>query len=194
MGLLDKGLHYFDAMLTQYGLDPQIEHYACVVDILGRAGRVGEALKLVEEMPFEADIVIWKTLLSMCKIHGNVEIAEKATSSLLQLDPQDPSVYILLSNIYANAGMWDKVSEMRKLMRSKKLRKEPGCSWIEVIDEVHTFHVADKAHPRCKEIYEKLDVLIGEIKWAGYTPDIDFMLDEETEENDEPEDPRQLCI
>ncbi|KAJ8751753.1 hypothetical protein K2173_025933 [Erythroxylum novogranatense] len=194
MGLLDKGLYYFDSMLSEHGLEPQAEHYACMVDILGRAGRVGQALKLIEEMPFEADAVIWKTLLGVCKIQGNVEIAEKALAMLLHLDPQDSSAYILLSNIYADSGMWDRVAELRKIMKYKNLRKEPGCSWIEVKDEVHTFLAADKSHPRCEEIYEKLDVLIGEIKWAGYLPHIDLIVpDEEAGEYDNLEE-QETCI
>ncbi|KDP24314.1 hypothetical protein JCGZ_25610 [Jatropha curcas] len=182
MGLVDKGLHYFDAMLSHYGLDPQLEHYSCMVDIIGRSGRVAEALKLIQEMPFEADAVVWRTLLSICKIHGNVEIAEKAANSILQLDPQDSSAYILISNIYADAGMWGKVSEMRKIMRYSKVKKEPGCSWIELKDELHAFLVGDEAHPRCEELYEILDVLINEMKRDGYLPDADFSPGEEAEE------------
>nr|POE83058.1 pentatricopeptide repeat-containing protein [Quercus suber] len=144
-------------------------------------------------MPFEADDIIWRNLLSICMMHGNVEVAEKAANSLLQLDPQDSSAYILLSNIYAYAGMWGEVSEMRKIMKYNKLKKEPGCSWIEVKDEVHTFLVCDKAHPRCKDIYEKLGVLINEMKRDGYVPDIDFVLDEGTEELEEQEELRS-CV
>ncbi|XP_059449128.1 pentatricopeptide repeat-containing protein At3g02330, mitochondrial [Corylus avellana] len=190
IGHAEKGWHYFHAMRSDYGFDPQLEHYTCMVDILGRSGKVNEALKLIQEMPFEADAVIWRTLLSICKIHGNVEVAEKAANSILQLEPQDSSAYVLLSNIYADAGMWVEVTEMRKIMRYNYLKKEPGCSWIEVLDEVHTFLVGDKAHPRCKEIYEKLDVLIGEMKWDGYVPHFDFVLDEEIEELQEQEELR----
>ncbi|KAM7487022.1 hypothetical protein LguiA_003031 [Lonicera macranthoides] len=179
MGLVDKGLQYFDSMRRHYGLDPQLEHYSCMVDILGRSGKVNEAIKLIQEMPLEADDVIWRTLLSICKIHGDVEVAEKAARSLLQLDPQDSSAYVLLSNIYADAGMWDEVSKMRKMMRQGGLKKEPGCSWIEVKSEVHMFLIGDKAHPRCKEIYERLNVLIDEMKWADYVPDNDYMSDDD---------------
>ncbi|KAK9272083.1 hypothetical protein L1049_002452 [Liquidambar formosana] len=193
MGLVDKGFNYFYSMLDDYGLDPQLEHYSCMVDIIGRSGQVSEAFKLINEMPVEADAVIWRTLLSICKIHGNVEVAEKAASSILQLDPKDSSAYILLSNIYADAGMWGEVSKMRRMMRCNGLKKEPGCSWIEVKDEVHTFLVGDKAHPRCKEIYEKLDVLIGEMKWVGYVPDIDFVLDEEVEQHEQ-QDELSSCM
>ncbi|OMO75784.1 hypothetical protein COLO4_25877 [Corchorus olitorius] len=177
IGLVEKGLHYFGLMSSDYGLAPQLEHYSCMVDIMGRAGQVNEALKLINDMPFEPDDVILRTLLSICKIRGNVEVGEKVANSLLQLDPQDSSAYILLSNIYADAGLWEKVSDMRKIMRHNKLKKEPGCSWIEVKDEVHAFLAGDKAHPRCKEIYEKLGILIDEMRCD--MADLDFFLDEE---------------
>lgn len=179
MGLVEKGLHHFHSMLSDYGLDPQLEHYACVVDIMGRSGQVYKALELIEEMPFEADAVIWRTLLSICKIHGNVEVAEKAAYSIMQLEPEDSSAYVLLSNIYANAGMWNKVKMLRRMMRFKGLKKEPGCSWIEIKSEVHAFLVGDKAHPSSKEIYENLDVLTDEMRWIGHTPDTDFTFDDD---------------
>ncbi|XP_027153075.1 pentatricopeptide repeat-containing protein At3g02330, mitochondrial isoform X1 [Coffea eugenioides] len=178
IGLVEEGLHYFKSMQVDYGLDPQLDHYSCMVDILGRSNRVAEALKLIQEMPFEADDVIWRTLLSICKMKGNVEVAEKAAASLLQLDPQDSSTCVLLSNIYADAGMWEEVSRLRKVMRHGHFKKEPGCSWIEVKSEVHMFLVGDKAHPRCAEIYNSLTVLIDEMKWAGYVSDGDGMEDD----------------
>ncbi|KAL4311109.1 hypothetical protein GQ457_01G036910 [Hibiscus cannabinus] len=176
IGLVEKGLHYFALMSSDYCLAPQLEHYSCMVDIMGRSGQINEALRLINDMPFEPDDVIWRTLLSICKIHGNVEVAEKVADSLLQLDPQDSSAYILLSNIYADAGLWDKVSYMRKMMRSNKLKKEPGCSWIEIKDEVHAFLVGEKAHPRSKEIYEMLGMLVDEMRC--YVADTDFLLEE----------------
>ncbi|KAM2906936.1 hypothetical protein COP2_046631 [Malus domestica] len=169
IGHAEKGLHYFRAMLSTYGLHPQLEHYSCMVDIIGRSGQVHEALRLIEDMPFEADDVIWRTLHSICKLHGNVKAAEKAASAILQLDPQDSSIYVLLSNIYAEAGMWGEVSKMRKTMRHGRPKKEPVCSWIEVKDEVHAFLVGDKAHPRCKDAYEKLDLLVAEMTRVGYS-------------------------
>ncbi|XP_030547967.1 pentatricopeptide repeat-containing protein At3g02330, mitochondrial [Rhodamnia argentea] len=190
MGLAEEGLQYFHSMQPAYGLDPQLEHYSCMVDILGRSGRVDDALKLIYSMSFEADAVIWRSLLSTCCDHGNVEIAEVAANSLLQLEPEDSSAYVLLSNLYANSGMWKEVSEMRKVMKNNKLRKEPGCSWIEVKDEVHTFLVGERAHPRSREIYRKLDLLINEMKGSGYVPVANFLLDEEAEETESEEELR----
>ncbi|KAI4352333.1 hypothetical protein L6164_006596 [Bauhinia variegata] len=182
MGYVDGGLHYFHKMQSEYGLHPQLEHYSCMVDLLGRSGQISEALKLIESMPFEADDIIWRTLLSICKIQGNVEAAETAANSLLQLDPQDSSAYVLLSNIYANAGMWGEVSKIRRIMKNSKLKKEPGCSWIEVRDEVHAFFVGDRAHPRYEEIYEQYRLLVDEMKLAGYSPGFHFILDEVEEQ------------
>lgn len=178
VGLLDEGISYFNLMTHHYKLEPQIEHYSCMMDIVGRAKGIHEALKLIYGMPCDADAVIWRTLLSICKMYGNVEVAEVAATNILQLEPDDSSTYILLSNIYAEAGRWGEVSKLRRIMRQGMLKKEPGCSWIEVMSEMHTFLVGDKAHPKCREIYEVLDVLIGEMKWVGYVPDMEFFLDD----------------
>ncbi|CAI0388120.1 unnamed protein product [Linum tenue] len=105
-GLLGTGMCYFHTMQQEHRLEPEIEYYSCMVDLLGRSGKTEEALGLIEGMPFEADAVIWRTLLSICKTDGNVEIAEKAASCILQLEPDDSSAYILLCNSYADAGMW----------------------------------------------------------------------------------------
>ena len=181
VGLVDEGMSYFDLMTHHYKLEPQIEHYSCMVDIIGRSKGTYEALRLIDGMPCEADAVIWRTLLSVCKIHGNVEVAEVAATKILQLDPEDSSTYVLLSNIYAEAGRWEEVLKLRKIMRQSKLKKEPGCSWIEITSEMHAFLVGDKAHPKCKEIFEILDELIGEMKWVGYMPDREFFYDDEEE-------------
>lgn len=178
MGLVEKGLHYFNSMQVDYGLDPQMDHYSCMVDILGRSGQVIQALNLIQEMPFEPDDVVWRTLLSICKMHRNLEVAEVAARSLRQLDPEDSSACVLLSNIYADAGMWGEVSKLRQVMRHGRLKKEPGCSWVEIKSEVHMFLVGDKAHPRCLDIYENLHMLMDEMKWAGYVRRTDGLEDE----------------
>ncbi|KAF3443973.1 hypothetical protein FNV43_RR13663 [Rhamnella rubrinervis] len=190
IGHVEKGLNYFNSMQNDYGLHPKLEHYSCLVDIIGRSGQVREALRIIEEMPYEADAVVWKTLLSLSKVHGDVEVAERATNRILELDPQDSAAYVLLSNIYADSGMWNEMSKVRKTMSCNKLKKEPGCSWIEVKDKVHAFFVADKAHPRFTEIYETLHVLIDEMKLGGYVPFIHF--DIVVEEQDQEEELRTL--
>ncbi|XP_064959445.1 pentatricopeptide repeat-containing protein At3g02330, mitochondrial-like [Musa acuminata AAA Group] len=182
VGLFDEGMSYFHLMTNHYELEPQLEHYSCMVDIVGRSKGIIEALELIDKMPFEADAVIWRTLLSVCKIQGNVEVAEVAANSLLVLDPEDSSSFVLLSNIYADAGRWGEVSKMRRLMRQSKLKKEPGCSWIEIKNELHTFLVGDKAHPRCSEIYERLDELVAEMKWVECPPNLDSFIEDEEDD------------
>ncbi|KAL8139572.1 hypothetical protein V2J09_005593 [Rumex salicifolius] len=181
MGLVERGLHYFNLM-KEYGLNPQLDHYACMVDILGRCGRISEALKLIDEMPFEPDDIIWRTLLSVCKIRGNVTVAEKAANSIMQLDPGDSSVYILLNGIYADAGMWDKVSMMRKKMKHNRIKKEPGCSWIEVMNEVHTFLANTKVHPKCEEIYRMLHLVYDDINLVEFLRDLEIGLEYQEED------------
>ncbi|KAK9112014.1 hypothetical protein Scep_019533 [Stephania cephalantha] len=176
VGLFDLATNYFHSMFRDYSFQPKLEHYSCMVDMMGRSGRVDEALNLIYEMPFEADDILWRTLLHACQIHGNVEVAVHAASSLLELDPNDSAAYILLSNVYAKAGMWAEVSNLRKRMRQSGLKKEPGCSWIEVKNEVHAFLVGDRAHPKCIYMYERLEELVNEMKWVGYVPNTDFIL------------------
>nr|XP_043605912.1 pentatricopeptide repeat-containing protein At3g02330, mitochondrial [Erigeron canadensis]XP_043605913.1 pentatricopeptide repeat-containing protein At3g02330, mitochondrial [Erigeron canadensis] len=175
VGRVEEGSQYFNSMLIDYGLNPQLEHYSCMVDILGRSGQVNKAVDLINDMPMKADDVIWRTLLGICMLQKNVEVAEKAASSLLQLDPLDSSAYILLANIYSDAGMWEETKMIRKIMRRIGCKKEPGCSWTEVKSELHMFTAADKAHPICNEIYEKLDELICEMTRSGYVDDPSFI-------------------
>ncbi|KAF3774396.1 Pentatricopeptide repeat-containing protein [Nymphaea thermarum] len=180
VGLFDDGAHYFQLMSNQYGLNPQIEHYACMVDIYGRSGKICDAMALIKKMPFEADAVIWRTLLCACRDCANVEVAEIAAKSILKLDPYDSAIYILLSNVYAEAGMWMEVSNMRQMMKQNRLKKEPGCSWIEVRNQLHAFLVGDHAHPRSEDIYKMLNCLISDMKFVGYIPcDIDTYDEEE---------------
>ncbi|KAH6774636.1 Pentatricopeptide repeat superfamily protein [Perilla frutescens var. frutescens] len=189
IGLVDEALHYFNLMQTGYGLAPQLEHYSSMVDAIGRYGQIMDALKLIQDMPFKADDVIWRTLLSNCKMQSNVEVAEIAANSLLELDPKDSSAHVLLLNIDADAEMWSELSKMRRIMRNSRMKKEPGCSWIEVQAEVHMFLVGDKAHPRHDEIYEKLRMLMAEMK-SNFHVSYDELL---TSENVMLDEDQELC-
>lgn len=152
MGLVDKGLTYFHSM-DNYNIRPQIEHYGCVVDLYARAGRLDEALDFVKKMPVKADSIIWACLLGACRIYKRVEIAELALEQLIELEPGNPANYLMLSNIYGDAGKWDNVSKLKGAMRDTKFRKMPGCSMIEVCDEVIEFYSLDERHPETEEIY-----------------------------------------
>lgn len=131
-GLLDIGLEVFNSMRRVFGVEPQVEHYGCIVDLLGRVGRVEEAYRYIENMPIEPDHIMLGSLLSACKIHGNMELGEKVAKRLLESEDSDSGTYVLLSNIYASSGKWKESSEVRGSMRESGIEKEPGCSTIEV--------------------------------------------------------------
>lgn len=171
VGLVDEGLNYFKSMREEHGLVPKPEHYACVVDILGRAGYLSRAKELVETMPIEPDAMVWRTLLSACTVHKNMEIGELAANHLLGLEPHDSATYVLLSNMYAACGKWAYRSRARKLMKDRGVRKEPGRSWIEVKNLFHAFFVGDRLHPLADQIYKFLEDLNVRVAAMGYIQD-----------------------
>eukprot|EP01018_Ginkgo_biloba_P002288 Gb_24674 [translate_table: standard] len=175
-GLVDEGLQYFDCMSRDYCLVPRVEHYACMVDLLGRAGRLNEAHHLIKKMPLEPDASVWGALLGACRIHSNIELGKHVSAHLLKLDPEKAGNYVLLSNIYAAAGKWDDVAKVRAMLKDRGLKKSPGCSWIEIKNRVHAFFVGDRSHPQSEKIYEILDCLAGKMRDAGYVPDTNFVL------------------
>ncbi|XP_055812011.1 pentatricopeptide repeat-containing protein At2g20540 [Solanum dulcamara] len=158
-GLCDDGLRYFDSMKNDYNIEPGIEHYGCLVDLLGRTGRLERALAIIKSMPVKPDSAIWGSLLSSCRTHRNIEIAVIAMEHLLELEPEDTGNYILLANIYADLGKWDGVSRMRKFIRSKSMKKTPGCSLIEINSLVQEFLSGDNSKPFSKDIHEVLELL-----------------------------------
>ncbi|XP_031488351.1 pentatricopeptide repeat-containing protein At3g49170, chloroplastic [Nymphaea colorata] len=181
-GLVDEGWEYFNSMSSSHGISPRMEHYACLVDLLGRSGCLEKALSFINSMPFEANALVWRALLSACRTHGNMEIGKTAAKRIVELEPDDSAAYVLLSNLYAACGLWDSVSRIRKRMKVRKLRKEAGCSWVEIHNQVHRFYVGDTSHPQSKEIYNKLGQLVSEIKELGYIPDTNFVLHDVEEE------------
>ncbi|XP_057970511.1 putative pentatricopeptide repeat-containing protein At3g11460, mitochondrial [Malania oleifera] len=166
-GLTDKGLDYFAAMGTNYGLQPGLEHYSCMVDLLGRAGRFDEARNLIESMSMEPDGAVWGALLGACKIHKNVDLAELAFERVNELEPMNIGYYVLLSNIYSEAKNSDGVLRIRVMMRERKLRKEPGCSYVEHKGRMHLFLAGDRTHPQTEEIYRMLEHLEDLVKELG---------------------------
>ncbi|KAL8248057.1 hypothetical protein R6Q59_009273 [Mikania micrantha] len=184
-GLVDEGLKHFSSMYSEHKVTPKMEHYACVVDILGRSGSLEKAIDFIDSMPFKADALVWRTLLGACQVHGNTELGKLSAKMITELDPNDPSAYILLSNLYASKGQWEKVVKLRKTMKERNLVKEAGCSWIEAGNQAHKFYVGDTFHPRAHEIYKELDQLVIDIKRLGYLPDTDFVLHELDEKEKE---------
>ncbi|XP_047339083.1 pentatricopeptide repeat-containing protein At2g03880, mitochondrial [Impatiens glandulifera] len=175
-GLVEDGLFYFYSMKKVFGIEPGREHYGCMVDLLGRAGRFDEAIKLIHDMKCEPDVVTWRTLLGACRVHNNTDIAIYAAKEILNLQPEDAGAYILLSNIYANSERWKDVAQVRKDMNIHGIRKEPGCSWIEVNRKIHAFILGDKSHPQIGDITSELKILIWKLKEVGYIPDTNFIL------------------
>ncbi|XP_077227886.1 pentatricopeptide repeat-containing protein At2g33680-like [Tasmannia lanceolata] len=132
VGFVKEGWHYFESIRKDYGLEITVNHYACMVDLLGRAGHVDEAEVLINKAPFQSKSLLWKTLLGACRKHGNVEVGNRIAEILVKSEPNDPSTYVLLSNIYASASMWDHSIEVRSKMKEGSLTKDPGCSWMEI--------------------------------------------------------------
>ncbi|XP_051138028.1 pentatricopeptide repeat-containing protein At3g49170, chloroplastic [Andrographis paniculata] len=189
-GLTTEGRNHFNSMQTRHGITPTREHYACMVDILGRSGNLDEATEFIASMPYPADALIWRTLLGACVVHNDAERGERAAETIIEINKRngtvDPSTYVLLSNLYASAGKWAEVARVRKSMKELGIAKEGGCSWIEASGTVHRFYVGDTAHRDAVAIYEKIEELMEKIRGIGYVPDTNFVLhkveDEETKE------------
>uniref|UniRef100_A0A6V7QSY8 Uncharacterized protein n=1 Tax=Ananas comosus var. bracteatus TaxID=296719 RepID=A0A6V7QSY8_ANACO len=182
-GLVEEGRLVFRSMAQEHNIEPKYEHFGCMVDLLGRARLLEEALQLIESMPLRPNVVVWGSLLGACRVHGEVEIGELAAKRLLELDPRHDGAYVLLSNLYAKAGRWDDVREVRKQMKSRGVLKEKGCSWMELNGKVHEFLMGDVSHPRNEEIYLKLNEVVEELGKMGYSPNVgSALVDLEEEE------------
>ena len=167
-GLVSEGQEYFDTMERNYGVKPKREHYACMIDLLGRTGLLEEAHKLITSMPMQPCEAAWGALLNACRMHGNVELAKLSACNLLRLDPEDSGIYVLLASICANERKWGDVKRVRSLMREKGVKKVPGHSLIEVGGEFKEFLVADESHPQSEEIYKVLDEIYLLSKLEGH--------------------------
>ncbi|CAM0958387.1 unnamed protein product [Alopecurus aequalis] len=141
VGSAKKGLEILNSMSSQYGVLPRVEHYACVVDMLGRAGLLEDAKSFIEDGPFKDSVLLWQALMGACSFRGNLEVGKYTAEKLLLADPDSPAAYVLLSNIYSSEGRWDDRANVMKKMREMGLRKDTGKSWIELEKEVHSFVV-----------------------------------------------------
>ncbi|MQL95397.1 hypothetical protein Taro_028065, partial [Colocasia esculenta] len=164
VGQVELGKYYFDTMSSRYRFKPRIEHYGCMVDLLGRAGLLREARSLVEDMPFDTSGAIWGSLLAAARRHGDAELGEVALRHLVELEPQNSGNYSLLSDIYASLRRWDGVGEMRKMMKDWGVKKMSGASSVEVNGTVHEFTAGDTSHPSLEEIYGALQDINGHLK------------------------------
>ncbi|KAG6657445.1 pentatricopeptide repeat-containing protein At4g39530 [Carya illinoinensis] len=169
-GLVEDGLRHFESMVD-FGIEPGTEHYACIVSLLGRAGKLFEAKEFIEKMPIKPAAVVWRSLLSACRVAGNVDMGRYAAEMAISIDPTDSGSYILLSNIFASKDMWVDVKRLRERMDFNGVVKEPGSSWIELNKDVYTFIAKDTSHAEADLIYSVLDNIILQIKGIGYVPD-----------------------
>ncbi|XP_058092496.1 pentatricopeptide repeat-containing protein At2g29760, chloroplastic-like [Magnolia sinica] len=147
-GLVEEGLWHFNSMTQNYNIEATDKHYACMVDLFGRAGMFKEAEELIQSMPRKPGASVWGALLGASKIHGDVDIGKHAWEHLIELEPHSDGRYIVLSNVYATSGDWTRASSVRRLMKDRGIKKTPGCSWIEVDGRVHEFLAGDGVHPQ----------------------------------------------
>lgn len=172
IGLVDRGLIYFKMMSSKFGIDPRVEHYACIVDLLSRAGKLNEAKEFIDSASIDHGMCLWRILLSACKNHRNYELGAYAGEKLMELGSQESSAYVLLSSIYTALGRSDDVERVRRMMRLRGVSKEPGCSWIELKGGVHVFVAGELMHPQIQEILEDLRMLYKQLKDEGYKPSL----------------------
>ncbi|KAL3835244.1 hypothetical protein ACJIZ3_009980 [Penstemon smallii] len=172
-GLVDEGRGYLVSMSKDFGIKPRIEHYGCVVDMLGRSGLIEAAYEFITNMPIKPNAVIWRTLLASCRVHKHVEIGEEAMKHLVRLEPAHSGDYILLSNLYASVGRVEDATRLRNEMKRLGIKKSPGWSYIEVDGVVHEFLAEDNRHKELQEIYEATEKMMGRIKLAGYVADME---------------------
>ncbi|XP_058109136.1 pentatricopeptide repeat-containing protein At2g33680 [Magnolia sinica] len=170
MGLVDRGWSYFNSMCNEYGIVPRLDHYACMVDILSRAGMLDKAKEFIESVPIDHGMCLWRILLSACRNYCKFDIGAYAGERLMELGSEESSAYVLLSNIYTALGRWEDVERVMKTMRLRGVSKEPGCSWIELKSRVHVFVVGDQLHPQFTEIYTEVRRLTRHMRDEGYRP------------------------
>lgn len=175
-GLVEKGKSLFKSMVKVDKIKPMVEHYACMVDLLGRANQLDEAYKVIENMRTEPGKEVWGSLLGACRIHCNVELAERASNKLFKLEPANAGNYVLLADIHAEAQMWDQVKRLKSVLEDRGLRKVSGRSWIEVKRKIYSFTSVDEFNPQIEQVHALLLELSMEMKERGYVPDTKVVL------------------
>ncbi|XP_019192099.1 PREDICTED: pentatricopeptide repeat-containing protein At2g33680 [Ipomoea nil] len=177
MGLVEKGWDYFKMMSGEFGIEPGVEHDACMVDILGRAGKLYEAKEFILSATIDHGLCLWRILLSACRNYRNYELGAYAGEKLMELGSLESSAYVLLSSIYSALGRVQDVERVRHLMSLRCVTKEPGCSWIELKTRFHVFVVSDQLHPQIKEIREEVQKLSKLMKDEDCELDYDLVLE-----------------
>ncbi|XP_073129214.1 pentatricopeptide repeat-containing protein At3g05340 [Henckelia pumila] len=142
-GLVHKGMEFLKSMETTYGMHPRPDHYACIIDMLGRAGLIKEAKNFIEMLPVKPDVLVWQALLGACSIYGDIDTGEYAADQLAEAAPDSPAPYISMANIYSSRERWKERAHTIKKMKERGIAKEMGISWIEIEKQIHSFVVAD---------------------------------------------------
>ncbi|CAM0877393.1 unnamed protein product [Alopecurus aequalis] len=184
-GMVDEGRGYFDSMKREYGIEPKIEHYGCMVDMFGRVGMVEQGLEFVRAMPLKPNPIIWRSLVAACRAHGRLDLGESISKDLLKEYPAHEANYVMLSNVFALTRRWKEKSEIRREMSKRGITKVPGCSIVELEGEVHEFIAGDESHPQYKEIYMMVEEMSRELRRIGHTAatsEVLLDLDEEDKE------------
>lgn len=171
-GLVSEGWEYFSSMRRDYGIQPRGKHYAAMVDLLGRSGRLQEAFDFVQTSPYQEHSVIWGALLGACRIHGNMDMVKLSAKKFFELEQENAGKYVVLCNAYATYGLWDSVAEMRGQMKEFGMKKEPGYSMIEVQREAHFFFMSDNSHEQIVQLQDLVNDLTCILKDVGYVPDL----------------------
>ena len=181
-GLVKEGKYFFRVMSDVYNVQPRLDHYSCMVDLLGRSGLLNDAHQLIKNMPFEPNSGVWGALLGACRVHRNIDLGKESAENLIALDPSDPRNYIMLSNMYSAAGLWNDASKVRTLMKNKVLTRNPGCSFIEHGNKIHWFVVNDYTHPDSHRIHKKLEEVMKKIQDVGFVHETESILHDVDEE------------
>lgn len=163
-GFLEKGFECFNLMTKEYKITPKLDHYSCMADLLGRKGKIVEALDFIQNMPIKPDAGIWGSLLFACKIHRKIKIGEYVANRLFELEPQVAAPYVEMANMYASLGRWNGVAMIRTIMKAKRVRKSPGKSIVQVDGKAHEFMVEDRCHDEGLLTYHLLDGLLLQLK------------------------------
>ncbi|KAK7390970.1 hypothetical protein VNO78_19220 [Psophocarpus tetragonolobus] len=185
-GLVEEGLEIFESMKGVHGMEPKLQHYGCLIDLLGRAGRLKEAEERLQDMPMKPNTILWRSLLGAARLHGNLGMGEAALKHLIELEPEASGNYVLLSNMYASVSRWNDVKRVRMLMKDRGVDKLPGFSLVEINGAMHEFLNGDKAHPFSKEIYLKLGEISRRLEEYGHKPrtsEVMFDVEEEDKED-----------
>lgn len=181
-GLVEEGMYWFDVMIKDYKIQPMEKHYVSLVDVLARGGRVEEAQSLIQDMECEPGTAVWVALLSGCINHNKFLIGESAAKKVLELKPDCPGIYTLVSNFFAAARKWEEVAMVRRVMKTAGMKKVPGYSVAEVSGRLHAFLVEDKSHPQYEQILGILEEMEHTMRALGYKPKTEFVLHHVEEE------------